>query len=107
MRPPHTPQHKVIEESIYKDNHCVVFQRILSLGEHKLNIQIQSHVNEIESFAKISIFSPVTLQWNLLVDIHSSLMETKHDLYHKSDLHVMQFDSDTVKLLKLAKEILS
>ena len=48
------------------------------------------------------------MQWNILNDIHYSLMATEHKLYRKkSEVTVANFENDAKKLTDIAKQILS
>ena len=98
----------LITESVGFGDQYAIFERIFSFGDKKLKIAIKSDAYDIQSYARMYIFSPTLMQWNILNDIHYSLMATEHKLYSKkSRVTVANFENDAKKLTDIAKQILS
>ncbi len=98
----------LITENLGFGDQYAIFERIFSFGDKKLKIVIKSDAYDSQSYARMYIFSPTSMQWNILNDIHYSLMGTEHKLYYKKPkVTTANFENDAKKLTDIAKVILS
>lgn len=105
---------KVIEKEYFNGRQSVEFKGIYEYKGHKLKINIDIDSYDFQSSARIYIFNPEELKWNVLQSIHYNRMESakegavfcyrKVDQLNYREKQAIQKDID--ELLKKAKQIL-
>ena len=98
---------KTLHLDIGKGSQDVIYKELIDLDGFKLRIAIRSDSYSEQCYAKIEIFDVVSLCWNLLADIHSSLMKTPEKLKYTPNYgSTSLFAPDRASLLNQAVSIL-
>jgi len=105
---------KTIEKEYFNGRQSVEFKGIYEYKGHKLKINIDIDSYDFQSSARIYIFHPQELKWNVLQSIHYNRMESakdgavfyqrKVDKLKESEKRAIQEDIN--ELLRKAKKIL-
>jgi hypothetical protein len=72
---------KVISKTITLGRQSVFYKELMSIGDHKLEIDIESNSYDFQSHARIKVFSATELKWNNLAEIHFGSMKTPFCMY--------------------------
>lgn len=101
------PADKVLTDTIAKGQQDAIATRVLQLQTgHKVRLIVRSDSYSFQSYAHADVWSPATLSWNRIVNIHHSNMATAAGLcYGAPNAH--SFAKDMTSLLEQAKAILA
>lgn len=105
---------KVIKEEYSLGTQSAHFVKIIE-GDNglKIKIDIKSDSYDFQSHAKVSVFNPTELKWNIVDSVPHSNMKTPHKLYYhvsapnkNASVLASHFIADTNTLISHAEDIL-
>ncbi|MBK4735966.1 hypothetical protein [Noviherbaspirillum pedocola] len=82
----HHPTVRSLRRDIAAGEAMACYTELIALGGFRLKIAIEiDYFSLPKSSARVSVFSPAYLQWNLLASLHTSSIH--HPGHHKDDAH--------------------
>ena len=107
-------QVKVIDRQYFNGRQSVEFEGIYEYKGHKLKIQIDIDSYDFQSSATLKVFDTKEMQWNYLVKVHYSQMESVKDeaVFYQRRVNDLRYSEkqaiqkDINELLRKAKQIL-
>ena len=99
---------KTISKEIVRVQQDVLYTETVTALDFKLKIEISSNAYDFQSYARISVFSKESLQWNVVASIQGPAMKTPHGLYaQRADgTQERHFVADRKELIRQAGNIL-
>lgn len=98
---------KIINEALGRSYQDVTYTCLLSMGDHKLRVRINSNAYAFQSFAVIERWNGE--RWHNVASIHHSNMTTQSALCYmpaSKPATIVDFKGDAEALIKLASNIL-
>ena len=104
---------KIIKEEYAKGQQDIKLNKVIQSDQGlKISIDIRSDSYDFQSHARVSVFHPTELKWNLVASIHYSEMKTPSKLYYKvaqnqhANSVAESFKDDLENLVSQAEQIL-
>lgn len=98
---------KVIDTTIALKKQGAALQQIGTIKGNTVKVDIEADSYSFQSHARIHVFSPAALQWNLLHSIPYGAMKTKSGLHiNPSNVTAQAFAADRDQLIAVATKIL-
>ena len=96
----------VISKELTKESQDVFFNTIVNCNGFRLNINICSNVYASQCYARVSVWSATTMQWNKIYHIPHSAMNTGQKLSYEKSCNENHFKRDRDTLITVAIKIL-